>query len=239
MANPKDENELVKPAVEGTLSVLKAAHKHKVQRVVITSSVAAVMFKNPENEKETYDENDWSDVEACKPYEKSKTLAEKAAWEFLNSLPDDEKFEIVTINPVIILGPSLIGGDFTSGHIIQELMSGKFPGMPKIMFGFVDVRDVAMAHLQALKVKEASNKRFLLSAKCLWFKEVAETLKSNFPDYKIKTKELPRCPVVVASMFDKGVKKILPMWGKVAYISNDRSREVLGIEYHTAEEAVV
>jgi dihydroflavonol-4-reductase len=130
--NPKDENVLIHPAVEGTLAVMRAAHKHKVKRVVITSSVAAVMFKKPENVKDLYDEEDWSDVEACSPYEKSKTLAEKAAWEFLNGLPESERFELVTINPVLILGPSLIAGDFTSASIITQLMSGKYPGMPKV-----------------------------------------------------------------------------------------------------------
>jgi dihydroflavonol-4-reductase len=97
---------------------MRAAHKHKVKRVVITSSVAAIFGQKPENQKEIYTENDWTDVTAVGAYEKSKTLAEKAAWEFLHSLPEAERFELVTINPVLILGPSLISGDFTSGAII-------------------------------------------------------------------------------------------------------------------------
>jgi dihydroflavonol-4-reductase len=98
---------------------MRAAHKHKVKRVVITSSVAAIFGP----------------------------LAEKAAWEFLHALPEAEKFELVIINPVLILGPSLIPGDFTSGAIIQKLMSGAYPGMPKVQFAIVDVREVAIAHL--------------------------------------------------------------------------------------------
>ena len=113
--NPKDENVLVKPAVEGTLAVMRAAHQHKVKRVVITSSVASIMYKAPANVKESYNEEDWSDLEICKAYEKSKTLAEKSAWDFLHALPPSEQFELVTINPSLILGPSLVQTDFTSG----------------------------------------------------------------------------------------------------------------------------
>jgi nucleoside-diphosphate-sugar epimerase len=108
---PKDENVFIKPAVEGTLAVLRAAHKHKVKRVVITSSLSAIVMKNPENLKDRYNEEDWSDLEACSAYDKSKTLAEKAAWNFVYSLPEEERFEFVSINPVFILGPALVPTD--------------------------------------------------------------------------------------------------------------------------------
>jgi len=108
---PKDENVLIRPAVEGTLAVLRAAHKHRVRRVVITSSLSAVLMKSAHNIKDRYDETDWSDLEACSAYDKSKTLAERAAWEFLNSLPEAERFEMVVINPVFILGPALVPAD--------------------------------------------------------------------------------------------------------------------------------
>jgi len=160
---PKDENVVIKPAVEGTLAVMRAAHKHKVKRVVITSSVAAILMHTHAGKKDSYNEADWSELEACQPYEKSKTLAEKAAWDFLEALPSDEKFELVTINPSLILGPSLVSSDFTSGVILQKIMGGKFPGMPRIMYPVVDVRDCAKAHLQAIKVEEAKNKRFILN----------------------------------------------------------------------------
>ena len=154
---PKDENVLIRPAVEGTMAAVRAAHKYKVKRIVITSSVAAIMGQSEENMKEIYTENDWTDVKAVGAYEKSKTLAEKAAWDYMHSLPEEERFEIVTINPVLIMGPSLITGDFSSGQVIMKLLSGKFPGMPKIMMPIVDVRNCAEAHLQALKVDEAKN----------------------------------------------------------------------------------
>ncbi len=112
---PKDEQIIIKPAVEGTLAVMRAAHYNKVKRVVITSSSVAIMMHLPAHSKELYNESDWSDLKACNAYYKSKTLAEKAAWDFLEALPEHEKFELVTINPSLILGPSFIQTDFTSG----------------------------------------------------------------------------------------------------------------------------
>ena len=206
LETPKDENVLIRPAVEGTLAVMRAAHKHKVKRVVITSSVAAIFGHKPEDQKEIYNENDWTDVTAVGAYEKSKTLAEKAAWEYLHSLPEAERFELVIINPVLILGPSLISGDFTSGAIVQKIMSGAFPGMPKVHFAIVDVRECAVAHLQGIKVPEAKNQRFILSSDSLWFKDIAQALKNSYPQYNIKTKELAYCPVKLVSFFDKSVK---------------------------------
>jgi len=121
---------LIQPAVEGTLAVMRAAHKFKVRRVVITSSVASIMSGGKDSYKDIYNEDDWSDVKACGAYEKSKTLAEKAAWDFISDLPEKERFELVTINPSLILGPNFVLGDFTSGVLIQKIMSGAYPGMP-------------------------------------------------------------------------------------------------------------
>ena len=87
----------------------------------------------------------------------------------------------MTINPVFILGPSLITGDFSSGQVVMKLLSGKFPGMPKVMMQIVDVRDVAKAHLQAIKIEEAKNKRFILSSDSVWFKEMADVLREKYP----------------------------------------------------------
>jgi nucleoside-diphosphate-sugar epimerase len=103
---PKDENELIKPAVEGTLAVMKAARINKVKRVVITSSVAAIYKTGVEGQSE-FSEKDWTDCKVAQPYEKSKTLAELAAWDFIKNLPEDEKFEVATINPGLVIGPNL------------------------------------------------------------------------------------------------------------------------------------
>lgn len=155
---PKDENELIRPAVEGTLAVMRAAHQHKVKRVVITSSAVAIMHPRHEDEKEIYNEGDWSHVDACEAYDKSKLLAEKAAWDFLAELPEEEKFELVIINPVLIMGPAIIRSkEFSSGQIIQKIMNKEIPGCPKVNLPITDVRDVALAHLRAVTVAEARN----------------------------------------------------------------------------------
>ncbi len=120
-------------------------------------------MKSAENRKTTYDESDWSDIKACPTYDKSKTLAEQAAWDYHRSLPEADRFELVTINPSLILGPALIASDFTSGVFIQKVMSGAFPGMPKVQCCIVDVRDVALAHLRSITVPEAKDNRFALS----------------------------------------------------------------------------
>jgi dihydroflavonol-4-reductase len=111
---PDDEQVLIKPAVEGTLAVLRAAHKHKVKRVVVTSSCLTVSQRKPENLKALYTEQDWSDEEVCAPYDKSKLKAERAAWEFVNSLPEGERFELVLCLPGLVLGPNIVPHDFSS-----------------------------------------------------------------------------------------------------------------------------
>ena len=228
--NPKREEELIKPAVEGTMAVVRAAHKHRVKRVVITSSVIAIMQQHNQNIKELFTEDDWSDLTSCLAYAKSKTLAEKAAWDFLHSLPEEERFELVIINPALIMGPSLIAGDFSSGQFVKNMMIGKHPFMPKVKMPIVDVRDVAVAHLQGLKVPEAAGKRFILNAKAMWFKDMALGLKKNYPTgFNIKTGEIGYCPIKMASMFDASVKQILPFWNKNFDMDNTRSREILGI----------
>lgn len=239
LAAPKHEDELIKPAVEGTMAVMRAAHKHKVKRVVITSSVASIIVNKSHTGDHVFTESDWSDPKACGAYEKSKTMAEKAAWDFLDSLPESERPELVTINPSLILGPNLVTGDFTSGEIIKKIMLSKLPGMPVIQFPIVDVREVAMAHFKGLTIPEARNQRFILSAASLWFREIAEILKEEYgAHYKIKSKELKYCTVKLASIFDSSIKIILPMWAKEVHCNHEKAEKVLGIEFRAPKETI-
>ena len=121
---------------------MRAAHKYKVQRVVITSSVAAI-YRNADKKKTHFTVEDWTDLKIASAYEKSKTMAEKAGWDFLANLPENERFEFVTINPGLVLGPNLNECSFSSGDILRNIMTGKLPGIPDLMFPVVDVRDVA------------------------------------------------------------------------------------------------
>lgn len=142
VAAPKHEDELIKPAVEGTLGALRAAHKYRVKRVVITSSVAAI-YRSADKAKTTFTTDDWTDLKIASAYEKSKTMAEKAGWDFVASLPEDERFEFVTVNPGLVLGPNINECSFSSGDILKRIMTGAMPGIPKLAFPVVDVRDVA------------------------------------------------------------------------------------------------
>ena len=110
---------------------MKGGHANKITRIVITSSVASI-FVNKDNKKMSYSTDDWTDTTIARPYEKSKTLAEKAAWDFLQNLPEEERFECVTINPGLVLGPNLNQANFSSGDIIRDIMTGKTPGFPNV-----------------------------------------------------------------------------------------------------------
>ena len=177
VAEPKHEDELIKPAVEGTLAAMRGALKHGVTRVVITSSVVSI-YKNKDAKKTHFSVEDWTDLtlKSNSAYEKSKTMAEKAGWDFLAALPENERFEFVTINPGLVLGPNLNECNFSSGDIIKRLMTGAMPGIPKLAFPVVDVRDVANAHLQAILRPEAANQRFMLVADTVWFGDIGDWL---------------------------------------------------------------
>lgn len=152
---PNSEMDLINPAVNGTRAVMEACHLHKVKKVVITSSIAAILSAKPEDKPKNhiYTEKNWSDPspgDHIEAYPKSKTMAEKVAWEFIDKLPAEEKFDVITINPGFILGPAFVGAGFSSGEVIDKILNGKFPALPKVRFGCVDVRDVAQAHLLAI-----------------------------------------------------------------------------------------
>ena len=159
---PKDEQEFIKPAVEGTMAVMRAAKQHKAKKVIITSSTMAVVQGH--FDQSNFSAADWSDLSACDGYSKSKTLAEKAAWDFVEALPDDEKFALVSCNPGFVVGPNLNTAKFASGDIIKMIMEGQnnATGLPRISMPMVDVRNVAQAHLEAAIRDEANGKRFIL-----------------------------------------------------------------------------
>jgi nucleoside-diphosphate-sugar epimerase len=228
---PEDEMEVIRPAVEGTLAVLRAAHKHKVKRVVVTSSGLTIYQRKPENVKELYTEEDWSDVEVCVPYDKSKLLAEKAAWEFVNNLPEDEKFELVVIIPGIVLGPNIVTGDFYSATNIKMMLLGLMPALPQVKIPIVDVRNVAEAHLNAIKVPEARNQRFVLISRTFRFKEVCEILKEQYGEkYPIKLNEMEQCP--------PDNQRFKNNWNRNYNVVNTKSQEILGIRYYDIKDTL-
>ena len=238
---PKHEDDLIIPAKNGTLNVLKAAALNNVKRVVLTSSSGAIIYGKPKGqESNTYTENDWTDYlnkQDTTPYFRSKTIAEKAAWDFIKSEGSD--MELVTICPGAILGPVLEKDFGTSANIVIKTMDGSSPAIPKIGFDMVDVRSVADLHVRAMEIKEAANQRFVGSAGFMSFKEVADTLRQAYPGWKIPGKSLPDFMVKLISNFEKSLKPILIDLGKERKVDNTKARTILNWEPIGTKEAVL
>ena len=237
--DPKDENELIKPAKEGTLRALNAAKKAGIKRVVLTSSVAAV---NSHMMSGTSDHTTWTDINSkyVTPYQKSKTIAEKAAWDFYNNQDNNNKMELAVINPGGVMGPQLgndLGG--ASTQIVSQLISGKFPMIPALSFPFIDVRDVAILHLKAMTTPDADGKRFIAAhSKPTWMYEVAEVLSAAGYE-KIKLKKAPSFMLKLIGLFDNKTKSLVPMLDKYVPCDNSQTVKVLNWEPMPWEQAFI
>ena len=237
--DPKDENELIKPAKEGTLRALNAAKKAGIKRVVLTSSVAAV---NSHMMSGTSDHTTWTDINSkyVTPYQKSKTIAEKAAWDFYNNQDSDNKMELAVINPGGVMGPQLgndLGG--ASTQIVSQLISGKFPMIPALSFPFIDVRDVAILHLKALSTPEADGKRFIAAhSEPTWMYQVAEVLSAAGYE-KIKLKKAPSFMLKLIGLFDNKTKSLVPMLDKYVPCDNSQTVKILNWEPMPWEQALI
>ena len=237
---PKHENDLIIPAREGALRVLRASRDAGVKRVVLTSSFAAIGYGSTPLDR-PFDERDWSDPDAdIGAYPKSKTLAERAAWEFIER--DGGGMEMAVVNPVVVFGPVLARDYSTSIMIVRRMLDGAIPGMPKIWFGAVDVRDVADMHLKAMTLPQAAGERFLaVAGDFLLFREIATILKQNLgaAAAKVPTRGIPNWAVRLFALFDPAVRLILPELGKKKTGSNRKAREVLGWNPRSREEAIL
>ena len=237
---PKNEDELIVPARDGALRVLKAARAAGVKRVVLTSSFAAVGYGHPDGPT-PFDERDWTDLSSpdIQPYVKSKTLAERAAWDFAAKEPG---FELAVVNPVGVVGPPL-GPDLSTSVIgILSLMNGTMPAMPKISFGLVDVRDVADLHLRAMTDPRAAGERFIaVAGDFMPFKEIAQTLKSRLGSAaaRVPTRELPDWVLRFAGVFSAAARQALPELGKHKNATSEKARRVLGWAPRSREDALV
>ncbi len=238
---PKNENELIVPARDGALRVLRAARDAKVKRVVMTSSFAAIGYGQAISNKPFSEEN-WTDPNAGKigAYVKSKTVAERAAWDFIDR--EGGALELAVINPVGVLGP-VLGKDYsTSILIVQRLLDGMVPGCPRLTFGFVDVRDVADLHLRAMTSPAAKGQRFLaVAGDSMSMKEIADVLRRRMGEAakRVPAKVLPDWLVRIVALFDPAVAQIVPELGKVKQATNEKARRVLGWAPRPNEEAVV
>lgn len=237
---PKDPNDLIVPARQGALRVLRAAKSAGVKRVVMTSSFAAIGYGWGKKRPPVLDEGHWSNPDNIKDntaYTRSKTIAEKAAWDYVQG--EGAGLELVTISPVAVLGPAMSGDISASLELVTQPMQNKVPAYPKMTYGIVDVRNVAQAHVIAMEKPEAAGERFIVGGEILSFAEIGDLLREAFPNRKLPKGELPNWLVKLLTLVNPPLKQIVPELGKRRTYSNEKSRQVLGLEYIPAQEAVL
>jgi nucleoside-diphosphate-sugar epimerase len=237
---PKQEDELIVPARDGAVRVLRAARDAGVKRLVLTSSFAAVGYGHAPRDS-PFSETDWTDPSGrLGAYVKSKTLAERAAWEFIAR--EGGALELAVVNPVVVFGP-VLGPDLsTSVQLLRLLMDGGMPRCPRLNFGIVDVRDVADVHLRAMINPAANGERFLaVAGESMSIQEIALLLRSRMGDAAARapTKVMPDWMVRFASLFSPALAQVVSELGKVKSISNEKARRVLGWTPRSNADAIV
>ncbi len=238
---PKHEDELIVPARDGALRVLRASRDAGVQRVVLTSSFAAIGYGH-QPQPTPFNETDWTDLtgEGLTPYVKSKTIAERAAWDFIAR--EGGNLELSVVNPVGVFGP-VLGPDYsTSILVVQRMMDGAMPGCPRLYFGAVDVRDVAGLHILAMTHPAAKGERFLaVAGDFLSILDIAKILKKRMgaAAKRVPTRQLPDWLVRLAAFRDPAVKQILPELGKRKNATSEKARRILGWTPRSNEDAIV
>lgn len=237
MGEPEHPDLLIKPAVEGTKRVLSYAKKAGVKRVVLTSSTVAV---SSDMESGVGGPNDWANPEKVGTYAQSKILAEREAWDFIESQEGDEKMEMVVINPGGVMGPTLTGTlTGTSVSMIHDMIQGKMPMVPDIAVGMVDVRDVAKVHVQAISVQEAVGQRFILaSSEAIPMLQLAQILKNNGYN-KVSTRKAPGFLLKFMALFNKDVKGMVSFLGRRVGSDNQKTKDVLNWKPTDIETSII
>ena len=235
---PKSEDEVIIPARDGVLRVLRAARDAKVKRVVLTSTCGAIYYGHP-FQKTPFDENSWTNLEGeMSAYVKSKTIAERAAWDFMAA--EGGVLELTVVNPSGIFGPAL-GPDYSpSLDLVKRLMNGML-GCPQLYFGVVDVRDVADLHLRAMTSPAARGERFIaVAGECMSMLDIAKVLKARLGDSarKVPTRQLPNWVVRLAARFDPAMQQLLPLLGKIRNATSAKAQRVLHWTPRSREDAV-
>ncbi len=237
---PKNEDELIVPAREGTLRVLRAARDARVRRVVLTSSFTAIGYGQKPQQR-PFDETNWTDPDGpdVQPYAKSKTLAERAAWDFVAR--DGAGLELAVVNPVMVFGP-VLGADYSASILlVQRLMDGAVPGCPQLYFGIVDVRDVADLHIRAMTDPAARGERFLaVAGDFMSVRQIAEVLKTRLgaAARRVPTRQVPNWLVRLVALLDPMVQQIVPELGKTKNGTGEKARRLLGWAPRSREEAI-
>lgn len=239
IGEPKDEAEAIRPAIEGTQRVLEAAEKANIKRFVQTSSFSAIGDESQNRGSKVWTEDDWADpTKDIGAYRKSKTLAEKIVWEFAEKHPE---MECVAINPVFVIGPVFDDTFSPSIDIVRKLLNKDYPGVPRLGFSMVDVRDVASAHIIAMTHPDAPGKRFCCATDFLWMKDIANILNSNFEaqGYKVPTLGLPDFLIRIVAIFDKSMGSVVGSLNIKTDASNKRLKEMLDWQPLSIEQSVI
>jgi nucleoside-diphosphate-sugar epimerase len=236
---PKDPDELIVPARDGALRVLRAALDAGVERVVMTSSIAAVRSDRHSSESAPYTEADWTDGDDSSrtPYVRSKTLAEQAAWQHVRAAGVEDR--LATINPGAIIGPVLSDDHSYSLQTIQRLLAG-MPAAPRLGFTFVDVRDVADLHIRALTDPAGGGERFIATDRFLWMAEVAAILRERLGEAakKVPTRVAPNLLIRAMALFDSSIRSVVGDLGKRSWFSSEKARTTLGWTTRPVENSI-
>ena len=234
---PKDEAELIRPAVDGTIRMLRAASDSgTVRRVVMTSSTDAIVHGHPQTDR-VRTETDWSDPGRLAPYPKSKLHAEQAAWDFAAN----HGLELVTINPGLVLGPLQHREQNTSLEVVRLLLARKLPAVPRLSFAVVDARDIAAAHRLAMETPQAAGNRYICAGPAMWMGDIAAVLDAAFGPrgYRIPTRTLPYWLMWANARFDKTVRLALSYYGVPVLVSADKARHELGWAPRPASQSII
>jgi dihydroflavonol-4-reductase len=238
---PKNRDELIAPARGGTLRALGAAARAGVERAVLTSSTVAILSGVRPDGKLIFTEQDWSDPDSPSvyPYPLSKTLAERAAWDFVAR--DSSGMKLSAVCPSMVWGPTLDRDVGSSAELILLFLRGAYPGVPRFGISIVDVRDVAAMHVAVMEAPNAAGERFICASESLWLKDVARILRRHFPEFErnVPKRELPNLVVRLAAIFDATLRAIVPELGQARVASNEKAGAMLGFRFRTAEEATV
>ena len=238
---PKDADELIVPAREGTLRVLRAARDAGVKRAVLTSSFAAIGYGHAPRST-PFDERDWTNLGGrdTGPYPKSKTIAERAAWDFIAK--EGGALELGVVNPVAVFGP-VLGPDFSTSILLtQRLLDGDVPGLPRLRFGVVDVRDIADLHIRAMTNPAAKGERFIGTAgDFMSVLEIAQTLKTRLgaAARRVPTRQLPNWLLRLAALADSSLRQVATELGTVKNATSEKARRLLGWAPRSREDAIV
>jgi dihydroflavonol-4-reductase len=238
-SQPKDENILIGPAVDGTLRVLRAAVAAGVQRFVQTSSTVAIMYGHPRERTAPYTEADWTNLDdpGVTAYAKSKTLAERAARDLVEK--DRPGLHYASVNPGFVLGPALDRDVGASAEIIQMFLKGKYPACPRISFPCVDVRDVAKMHRLALETGAPSGGRYLAVSESIWMLDMARAIRASLGPFarKVPTRPMPDWVLRMIAIFDPVARQAVHDLGRWYGVDNSQTRRVLKMEFIPASKA--